>query len=111
MAESSQLSEKEKLLITSDFSFSYSVFRHVKNRVCLGKDERKWVLWNHRSSCHGFLGIICLDDTLTLYHTIPTFNNPDKEVFENIVGREENPGQPALFPFPTMFSTPSKPNV
>ena len=26
---------------------------------------------------------------LTLYHTIPTFNDPKKKPFENIVGKEE----------------------
>ena len=29
---------------------------------------------------------------LTLYHTIPTFNKPEKKPFENIVGKGENAG-------------------
>ena len=47
--------EKEKLLVTSNFSFSLSVFkrlvseRHVKIRACLGKgstsDEQSTVLY------------------------------------------------------------------
>ena len=41
------LKEKEKLLITSNFSFSLSVSkdlycRHIKTRACLGKDTVPW---------------------------------------------------------------------
>ena len=43
---------------------------------------------------------------LTLYHTIPTFNDPEK-AFENILGKGENA---AFSPFPTMFSTNHKKN-
>ena len=47
--------------------------------------------------------------TLTLYHTISTFNNPVKawKSFQNIVGKGENADK-SIFPFPTMFSTLSK---
>ena len=31
-------------------------------------------------------------DCLTLYHTILTFNDPEKEGLENIVGKRENAG-------------------
>ena len=30
---------------------------------------------------------------LTPYHTIPTFNDPTKRPFENIVGKRENAGK------------------
>ena len=30
---------------------------------------------------------------LTLYHTIPTFNNLKQEAFENIMGKGENAGK------------------
>ena len=39
---------------------------------------------------------------LTLYQTIPTFNDPNRETFEYIVGKGENA---AFSPFPTVFST------
>ena len=34
--------------------------------------------------------ILSSDKELTLYHTIPTFNNPEKKPFKNIVGKGEN---------------------
>ena len=40
----------------------------------------------------------------TLYHTIPTYNNP----FENIVGKGENTGCQHFSPFPTIPSTQTK---
>ena len=40
---------------------------------------------------------------LTLYHTIPTFNDLKKENFENIVGKEENIGYQHFIPFPQCF--------
>ena len=39
----------------------------------------------------------------TLYHNIPTFNNPEKGLFENIVGIEENAGYQNFSSSPTMF--------
>ena len=41
----------------------------------------------------------------SLYHTIPTFKDPEKKALENIVERRENAGNQH---FPTMFSTLSK---
>ena len=38
--------------------------------------------------------------TLTLYHTIPTFNDPEKEGFGKNCGKEENA---AFSPFTTSF--------
>ena len=50
--------------------------------------------------------------TLTLYHTIPTLNDPEKKKpFENIVGKGENTGNQhfllfpqCLLPFPKQIS-------
>ena len=40
---------------------------------------------------------------LTLYHTIPTVNDPEKEAFENIVGKGENAGNQHFLLFPLCF--------
>ena len=42
-------------------------------------------------------------DELTLYHTIPTFNDPWKEAYKNIVGKGENAGNQHLILFPPCF--------
>ena len=42
-----------------------------------------------------------INQSLTLYHTIPTFNDPERD-FENIL---------ALSPFPTKFSMLLKTNI
>ena len=42
---------------------------------------------------------------LTIYHAIPTFNDPERESFENIVGKGENAGKQHFLLIPTMFST------
>ena len=47
---------------------------------------------------------------LTLSHTIPNFNDLEKEAFENIVGKGENVGNQHFSPFPTVFSTLPKTN-
>ena len=58
-------------------------------------------LWNKDKSmtrgysCVSFIAVITFE-LITLYHTIPTFNNPEKEA--------------AFSPFPTMFSTHPKKN-
>ena len=44
--------------------------------------------------------------TLTLYHTIPTFNKPEKKkkkAFENIAGKGENAGNQHFLLFPQCF--------
>ena len=46
----------------------------------------------------------------TLYHTIPTFNDPKKGASESIVEKGENAGKPTFSPFPTIFSTHQKTN-
>ena len=38
------------------------------------------------------------EDSLTLYHTILTFNDSDKKPFENIVGKGEN-AETSIFSF------------
>ena len=42
---------------------------------------------------------------LIFYCTIPTFNYPEKDTIENIVGKGENTGNQHFSPIPTMFST------
>ena len=42
-------------------------------------------------------------DFLTLYNTIPTFNNPEKEGLENIVAKRENAGYQHLLLFPILI--------
>ena len=43
--------------------------------------------------------------SLTLYHTIPTFNNPKEEAFGKHCGKRRKCWKPAFSPFPTVFST------
>ena len=81
MAESSPkayrtLWEKEKLLITSVFKIL--IRQTSKNKGLFGKG-------------------------LILYHTIPTFDDPEKVDFENIVGKEENTGNQHFLQFPQCF--------
>ena len=45
---------------------------------------------------------------LTLYHTIPTFNDPKEEAFGKHCGKRRKCWQPAFSPFPTVFSNLSK---
>ena len=40
---------------------------------------------------------------LTLYHTIPTFNDPEREPFEKLVGKGENAGNQHFVLFPQGF--------
>ena len=42
-------------------------------------------------------------DCLTLYHTISTFNDPEKEGLENIKGKRENAGYQHFLLFPQLF--------
>ena len=48
------------------------------------------------------------NNILILYHPIPTFNDPKKGSFENIVGKGENAGNQH---FLKMFSTIPKTNI
>ena len=51
----------------------------------------------------GYWWFILCNVLLTLYHTIPTFTNPTKEPFENIVGKGENAGDQHFLLFPQCF--------
>ena len=68
---------KEKMLVTSIFLVATTVF---ESTLCL---------------------VVCL----TLYHTIPTFNDPKEEGFGKHCGKRRKCWKPAFSPFPTVFST------
>ena len=92
MAESYQngqknLWEKEKLLVTSNFSFSHGVFKALvlltgKNQGLFGKGLKRYIL--------------------ILYHSIMYFNNQDED-FKDIVGKGENAAQQHFLLFPAML--------
>ena len=65
---------------------------------------RAWLLRNQATQKPCYRNIIEFV-VLTLYHTIRTFNDPENEALENIVGKGENAGKPAFSPFPPMFPT------
>ena len=48
---------------------------------------------------------VATTDLLTLYHTIPTFNDLNREAFRKHCGERRKCCLPAFSPFPTMFST------
>ena len=50
-----------------------------------------------------------VNELLTLYHTIPTFNDPEKEGLENH-GKTRKWWLPAFSPFPIIISTLAKTN-
>ena len=83
--------EKEKLLVTNNFSFSHSVFKRLVSQGRLKV-----------SLCGN--GLILLDSftfLLTLNHTIPTFNDPvKKRAFQNVVEKGENAGNQHFLLFP-----------
>ena len=43
--------------------------------------------------------------TLTVFHTIPNFNDLEKEAFGKNSEKRRKCWEPAFFPFPSMFST------
>ena len=65
-----------------------------------------WGKWEHTVFLSTFKVPHCC---LTLYHTIPTFNNPEKEGLENR-GKMRKCWLPAFSPFPTIISTLAKTN-
>ena len=65
-------------------SFSHSVF--------------KWLVSKGRQK------VSLCGNELTLYHTIPTFNDPEGDgFFDNIVGKAENAGNQHFLIFPQCF--------
>ena len=42
-------------------------------------------------------------DRLTLYHTIPSFNDPEQDTLENILGKGENAGNQHFLLYPKCF--------
>ena len=82
--------EKEKLLVTSNFSFSHCVFKRLVLQTCKNQ---------------GLFG-----KGLTLYHTVLTLNDPEEETFRKQCGKRRKCCEPAFSPFPTPFSTLPKTN-
>ena len=85
------LQEKEKLLVTSNFSFSHSVFKRfvlqtLKNQALFGKGLRKdlfvSIVGKAENAVIAFQKTISTcRATLNHYHTIPTNNDPEKRGF------------------------------
>ena len=92
--------EKEKLLVTSNFSF-FPVFS-----ICL----ENFLLFSSNlilSSANSFSldqsKISLFGKGLSLYHIISTFNNSKEEAFENIVWTGENAGNQHFLLLPQCF--------
>ena len=84
------------MLVTSNFSFSYSVFKRLvlqtsENQGLFGKGLRRGVVSEY-----------ALQSLLTTLK---------KKPFENIVGEGENAGNQYFSCFPTMFSTHPEKNL
>ena len=70
------------------------------------------LLFSFAVSCHSQLSsvlqklvtfcnfLILTEDDLSLFHTIPTFSNPENKAFENIVEKGENAGNQHFVLFP-----------
>ena len=126
MAESSPyrqktLWEKEKLLITSNFSFSHSVFKRLKvqtrkNQGLFGKGLkwciREWVNTYKVSKITLYQSTKVLKTCKTkgLFGKGLTKNNPNtkKESFENILGKGDKCWKPLFFFFPLFYSSYNK---
>ena len=59
------------------------------------------LLWYSPKLSYGYK--TCKSSALTLYHTIPTFNDLGEKLFENIVGKGENAGNQHFLFFPQCF--------
>ena len=57
------------------------------------------------SSREGLPGISQFSGCLSLYHTIPTFNDREEKTFGKHYGKRRKCWSPAFSPFPIMFST------
>ena len=77
--------EKEKLLVTSYFSFSHSVFKIL----VLQTRKNQGMFWKG----------------LTFSETSPGFCVSVDQVFWKCCGKRRNCSKPAISPFPTIFST------
>ena len=75
--------EKEKLLVTSNFSFSHNVFKRYL--LLISQNEYLW------------------SKGLTFYHTIMTFMNLIEEAFKKNCGKGKIVGNQHFSPFPTIF--------
>ena len=118
MAESSPtryktLWEKEKLLVTSNFPFSNSVFKWLvlqprKNQGLFGKGLKKnstiWItIYRLPENAVGIVEYFCL--LLTLSQTSPGFYVSAGQVFWKHCGKRRNCSRRTISPFPTVFST------
>ena len=112
---------KRKIACTSNFSFSHYVFKRLLSQRCqkvslCGNGLRQnanaiqvVVVQVHSKS--RILIPLPLIIHLTLYHTIPTFNDPETEGFSKHFGERRKCWYPAFSPFPTTFSILLKPNL
>ena len=80
----------------------HKIYSHNTNRFCLVS-----TLYQNDKILDWTKSKVFADDklcvALTLYHTIPTFNDPDKEALKNIVGKGENAGNQHFLLFPQSF--------
>ena len=97
--------EKEKLLKSSNFSYSQCFLPFWKTFIKFTIVICKLLVWKS-------LNFVVLEKRLTLYQTILTFNDTEKKKksSEHIVGKGENIGKQHFLLFPTLFSTHSKRN-
>ena len=65
----------------------------------------QFLLSNIIFKSHLLVDLTCHGEELALYLTILTFNDPEKETFENIVDKVENAGNQHFLLFPECFST------
>ena len=88
---------KEKLLVTSNFSFTHSVFKRL---VSQGRQKV--------SLCGN--GLRPVDNSCHIGHTYILKTTEGRKAFENIVGKRENAGKEHFSSIPTMFFALSKLN-
>ena len=115
LTEWKTLWKKEKLLITSNFSFSHIVFKS-----CLLLMRQNEYLWNKGSTDgwmhrHKHIYARYLNETikwhvysLTLYHKIATFNDPKERSLLKTLWEKENMLVTSIFSFSHNVFYPSK---
>ena len=95
LSKKKNLGESQKLQLYGSFLFE----REIKTICTLWLNIQLIVISRKLLKLyHTFL-------SLTLYHTIPTINDPLKEAFWKQCGKRRKCWWPAFSPFPTMFST------